>query len=183
MSSASNMCCTRRRSVGRGGARRLRPVLFLRRHQSRAGARADTARRDRCASGERDRSRRASAARCGSRPIRAATSCSMPAINDRPATFMADTGATLVVLTYEDAVAARALAAQSRFLGLRADRQWRLARGAGHARPRARRRHHRPRRPALVAERGALATNLLGMSFLGRLKSFQMQGSELVLMQ
>jgi aspartyl protease family protein len=37
--------------------------------------------------------------------------------------------------------------------------------------------------PALVAERGALATNLLGMSFLGRLRSFQMQGSELILVQ
>ena len=36
---------------------------------------------------------------------------------------------------------------------------------------------------ALVAERGALGTNLLGMSFLGRLKSFQMQGSELILVQ
>jgi aspartyl protease family protein len=35
--------------------------------------------------------------------------------------------------------------------------------------------------PAVVAEKGALTTNLLGMSFLGRLKSFQMQGSELVL--
>jgi aspartyl protease family protein len=35
--------------------------------------------------------------------------------------------------------------------------------------------------PAVVAEKGALATNLLGMSFLGRLKSFQMQGNELVL--
>ena len=37
--------------------------------------------------------------------------------------------------------------------------------------------------PAVVAEKGALATNLLGMSFLGRLKSFQMQGSELMLVQ
>jgi aspartyl protease family protein len=37
--------------------------------------------------------------------------------------------------------------------------------------------------PGAVAERGALDTNLLGMSFLGRLKSFQMQGRELVLMQ
>ena len=36
---------------------------------------------------------------------------------------------------------------------------------------------------AAVAEKGALDTNLLGMSFLGRLKSFQMQGSELVLVQ
>ena len=37
--------------------------------------------------------------------------------------------------------------------------------------------------PAAVAEKGALDTNLLGMSFLGRLKSFQMQGRELVLVQ
>ena len=37
--------------------------------------------------------------------------------------------------------------------------------------------------PAVVAERGALGTNLLGMSFLSRLKSFQMQGSELILVQ
>jgi clan AA aspartic protease (TIGR02281 family) len=36
---------------------------------------------------------------------------------------------------------------------------------------------------AVVAERGALDTNLLGMSFLGRLKSFAKQGSELVLEQ
>jgi aspartyl protease family protein len=37
--------------------------------------------------------------------------------------------------------------------------------------------------PAAVAERGALAINLLGMSFLGRLKSFEMKGRELVLVQ
>jgi aspartyl protease family protein len=37
--------------------------------------------------------------------------------------------------------------------------------------------------PAVVAEKGALATNLLGMSFLSRLKSFQMRGSELILVQ
>jgi aspartyl protease family protein len=37
--------------------------------------------------------------------------------------------------------------------------------------------------PAAVAERGALATNLLGMSFLGRLKSFHIEGNELVLEQ
>ena len=37
--------------------------------------------------------------------------------------------------------------------------------------------------PRAVAEQGALTTTLLGMSFLGRLKSFQMQGRELVLVQ
>ena len=34
-----------------------------------------------------------------------------------------------------------------------------------------------------AAERAALAINLLGMSFLGRLKSFEMKGHELVLVQ
>ena len=37
--------------------------------------------------------------------------------------------------------------------------------------------------PAAVAEKGALGTNLLGMTFLGRLKSFQIQRGELVLVQ
>jgi aspartyl protease family protein len=37
--------------------------------------------------------------------------------------------------------------------------------------------------PAAVAEKGALSTNLLGMSFLSRLKSFQLRGSELILVQ
>ncbi len=36
---------------------------------------------------------------------------------------------------------------------------------------------------AVVAERGALGTNLLGMSFLGRLRSFAKQGDEFVLEQ
>jgi aspartyl protease family protein len=36
---------------------------------------------------------------------------------------------------------------------------------------------------AAVAEKGALATNLLGMSFLGRLRSFAKQGNELVLVR
>ena len=37
--------------------------------------------------------------------------------------------------------------------------------------------------PPSSPSKGALGTNLLGMSFLGRLKSFQMQGSELILVQ
>jgi aspartyl protease family protein len=35
--------------------------------------------------------------------------------------------------------------------------------------------------PAAVAESGALAVNLLGMSFLGRLSRFELAGSELIL--
>jgi aspartyl protease family protein len=37
--------------------------------------------------------------------------------------------------------------------------------------------------PAAIAEPGALGANLLGMSFLGRLKRFEMQGDELLLVQ
>ena len=34
-----------------------------------------------------------------------------------------------------------------------------------------------------VAEKGALDVNLLGMSFLGRLASFDLRGDELILLQ
>jgi aspartyl protease family protein len=105
------------------------------------------------------------------------------AINDRPASFMADTGATLVVLTYEDA-ARLGLSPQSLdFSGLA-----QTANGVSRVAPvmldRVRVDDIVVRDvPAAVAEKGALGTNLLGMSFLGRLKSFQMQGSELILVQ
>ena len=36
---------------------------------------------------------------------------------------------------------------------------------------------------AAVAEKGALDVNLLGMSFLGRLASFNLRGDELILLQ
>jgi aspartyl protease family protein len=105
------------------------------------------------------------------------------AVNDRQATFMADTGATLVVLTYEDA-ARLGLSPQSLdFTGIA-----QTANGVSRVAPvtldRVRIDDIVVRNvPGAVAERGALDTNLLGMSFLGRLKSFQMQGRELVLMQ
>lgn len=105
------------------------------------------------------------------------------AINDRLVTLMADTGATLVVLTYDDA-ARLGLSPQSLDFSARVE----TANGVTHVAPvtldRVRVEDITIRDvPAIVAERGALATNLLGMSFLGRLKSFQMQGSELVLVQ
>ena len=37
--------------------------------------------------------------------------------------------------------------------------------------------------PAAAAGKGVLATNLLGMSFLARLKSFHIKGDELVLVR
>jgi aspartyl protease family protein len=102
-------------------------------------------------------------------------------INDRPATFMADTGATLVVLTYEDA-ARLGLSPQSLDFSARVE----TANGVSHVAPvmldRVRVDDITVRdMEAVVAERGALATNLLGMSFLGRLRSSAKEGSELAL--
>jgi aspartyl protease family protein len=105
------------------------------------------------------------------------------AVNDRPATFMADTGATLVVLTFEDAARLGLSPRSLDFSGL-----VETANGTARVAPvtldRVRVDDITVRDvSAVVAEKGALATNLLGMSFLGRLKSFQMQGSELILVQ
>ena len=102
-------------------------------------------------------------------------------VNDRPATFIADTGATLVVLTYEDA-ARLGLSPQSLDFSARVE----TANGVTSVAPvtldRIRVDDITVRDVnAIVAERGALATNLLGMSFLGRLRSFAKQGNELVL--
>jgi aspartyl protease family protein len=105
------------------------------------------------------------------------------AINDRPASFMADTGATLVVLTYEDAARLGLSPQGLDFSGL-AETANGVARVAPITLDRVRVEDITVRGvPAVVAEKGALATNLLGMSFLGRLKSFQMQGRELILVQ
>lgn len=104
-------------------------------------------------------------------------------VNDRRTTFMADTGATLVFLTYEDAERLGLSPQRLDFYGT-----VETANGVTRVAPvkldRVRVEDITVRDvPAAVAERGALATNLLGMSFLRRLKSFQMQGSELVLTQ
>jgi aspartyl protease family protein len=104
-------------------------------------------------------------------------------VNDRPLTFMADTGATVVVLTYEDAERA-GLSPHSLDFSARVETANGISRVAPVTLDRVRVEDIVVRDvPAAVAEQGALATNLLGMSFLGRLKSFQMQGRELVLEQ
>ena len=104
-------------------------------------------------------------------------------VNDRQATFMADTGATLVVLTYEDASRLGLSPHSLDYTGLA-----QTANGVSRVAPvtldRVRVDDISVRNvQAAVAEKGALDTNLLGMSFLGRLKSFQMQGRELILEQ
>ena len=105
------------------------------------------------------------------------------AVNDRAATFMADTGAMLVALTYEDAER-MGLSPRSLDFSARVQTANGVARVAPVTLDRVRVDDITVRDvPAVVAERGALATNLLGMSFLGRLKSVQMQGGELVLTQ
>ena len=102
-------------------------------------------------------------------------------VNGRKATFMADTGATFVVLTYEDAAHIGLSPHSLDFSGL-AQTANGVARVAPVTLDQVRVEDITVRDvPAVVAEKGALATNLLGMRFLGRLKSFQMQGSELVL--
>ncbi len=104
-------------------------------------------------------------------------------VNGRSADFMADTGATLVVLTYEDAARLGLSPQRLDFIG-RAQTANGTARVAPVTLDRVRVEDITVRDvPAVVAEKGALATNLLGMSFLGRLKTFQMRGSELILVQ
>jgi aspartyl protease family protein len=129
------------------------------------------------------RSLRALPARSGLRPTRVGHFVFEAAINDRPATFMADTGATLVVLTYEDAARLGLSPHRLEFTGL-AETANGTARVAPVTLDHVRVDDITVRGvPAVIAEKGALGTNLLGMSFLSRLKSFQMQGSDLILVQ
>lgn len=105
------------------------------------------------------------------------------AVDDRPLTFMADTGASIVALTYEDARRA-GLSPHSLDFNARVS----TANGIAYVAPVTLNRVrvgditlHNVQ--AAVAEKGALGTNLLGMSFLGRLKSFHIRGDELVLVE
>lgn len=102
-------------------------------------------------------------------------------VNGRTLSAVVDTGATLVILRYEDA---RTLGVV--FPGDKFDVGVRTANGTG----RARRVELRSVRvgpisinqvEALVMEQGALNTNLLGMSFLKRLSRFEVQRGTLVL--
>lgn len=105
------------------------------------------------------------------------------AIDDRPLTFMADTGASMVALTYEDARRA-GLSPHSLDFTARVS----TANGVAYVAPVTLNRVRvgditlRNVRAA-VAEKDALETNLLGMSFLGRLKSFHIRGDELILIE
>lgn len=101
--------------------------------------------------------------------------------NNRSLDALVDTGATNVALRYEDA---RALGLV--FPGDRFDIGIRTANGEGRAR-RVKLRSVTVDTitvrdvDAIVLEQGALATNLLGMSFLSRLARFEVQRGQLVL--
>jgi aspartyl protease family protein len=105
------------------------------------------------------------------------------AINGRPITLMADTGATVVVLSFEDAERVGLSPRSLDYTGLA-----RTANGVAKIAPV---KLDRVRVKgitlydiqAAVAERGALFGSLLGMSFLSKLSRFQMQGDELVMEQ
>jgi aspartyl protease family protein len=105
------------------------------------------------------------------------------AVNERLATFVADTGATYVLLTYEDAERL-GLSPHTLDFSARVSTANGVTRVAPVMLDRVRVDDVIVRNvPAAVAQKGALSTNLLGMSFLGRLKSFQVQNGELVLVQ
>ncbi|BAQ17959.1 retropepsin-like aspartic protease family protein [Methyloceanibacter caenitepidi] len=104
-------------------------------------------------------------------------------VDGRTVTFMADTGASIVALTYEDARRAGLSPANLDF-SARVSTANGVARVAPVTLSRVRVGSITLRNvPAAVAEKGALDVNLLGMSFLGRLESFNLSGDELVLNQ
>ncbi|MEM8573170.1 MAG: TIGR02281 family clan AA aspartic protease [Pseudomonadota bacterium] len=104
-------------------------------------------------------------------------------VDGRPVTFMADTGASIIALTYEDARRA-GLSPQSLDFSARVSTANGIAKVAPVTLSRVRVGSITLRNVrAAVAEKGALDVNLLGMSFLGRLESFNMRSDELVLSQ
>ena len=103
-------------------------------------------------------------------------------INNNSINLMADTGATYVVLSYEDADTL-GLTYNLNFSG-----RARTANGVSKVAPIMLETVEVgdiqvDNVQAVVAEEGKLKHSLLGMSFIGRLDSFQMSGRELVLVQ
>jgi aspartyl protease family protein len=102
-------------------------------------------------------------------------------VNGRPLNFMVDTGASLVILRYEDA----------RMLGvIYGSDQFEVSVQTANGIARAHRVKINSMRlgsisfddvDALVLEQGVLKTNLLGMSFLRRLSRYEVRGDTLIL--
>lgn len=104
-------------------------------------------------------------------------------VNDRPVAFMADTGATLVTLTYDTARRLGLAPAAADFT-----HRTQTANGVARVAPLILERVRvgdimvRDVR-AIVAEPGRLSVNLLGMSFMGALRRVEMRGGNLLLVQ
>lgn len=102
-------------------------------------------------------------------------------VNGRPVNALVDTGASLVVLRYEDARSLGLVYGSDRF-----DVPVQTANGTGHVR-RVKLSSVRLGTiqlddvEALVAEEGMLGTNLLGMSFLKRLSRYEVRNNTLIL--
>lgn len=104
-------------------------------------------------------------------------------LNGRPVALMADTGATVVALTYQDA-ARIGLAPGPHDYTARTRTANGIARVAPITIDRLRVGDIMVRNVrGLVSEPGKLSVSLLGMSFLGKLTRFEMRGRELVLIQ
>ncbi|MGI9381674.1 MAG: retropepsin-like aspartic protease family protein [Methyloligellaceae bacterium] len=104
-------------------------------------------------------------------------------INGRPIALMADTGATVVALTYQDARRAGFNPGPLDFTG-----RTRTANGIAKVAPitidRVRVGDIMVRNVrGIVAAPGKLSVSLLGMSFIGKLTRFELRGKELVLIQ
>ena len=100
----------------------------------------------------------------------------------RPETrFIFDTGASTVVLRAENAAALGVHPGDAELLGPRFDRQRRSPRRPGHHRAPHGRPDHRAQRPGAHGPPGVLHVNLLGMTFLERLGSYEVRGNRLIL--
>lgn len=103
------------------------------------------------------------------------------AVDGMPVTFIADTGATTVLLSYQDAVRAGIDVENLRFHapvqtanGLAMAAPYRIGElTTGEI--------SRSNVQALIAQRGLIDASLLGMSFLGRLSSFEVRRDRLIL--
>jgi aspartyl protease family protein len=102
-------------------------------------------------------------------------------VDGTPVTFVADTGATTVLLSFEDAMHAGIDVESLRFRapvqtanGLAMTAPYRIrSLATGDI--------NRSNVQALIAQPGLINTSLLGMSYLGRLSSFEVRGDRLIL--
>ncbi|MCW2306505.1 retropepsin-like aspartic protease family protein [Rhodobium gokarnense] len=104
-----------------------------------------------------------------------------PRINGRQIDAVIDTGATAVVLTYEDARSIGVLPPESKFTVPVSTANGRTTTAATDLREIRLGSIRVGNVRALVARRGELSVTLLGMSFLSRLSRADMRGGELVL--